>query len=118
MNENLLGQWITYTHYVDKERRRTIENKNIAVTTHPLVKCIPNPKKAMIIGERFLQNGRTNYAYNSFLDMGEDGGEGSSFRPTSTTHCLLVVVHSRRNPIRVAIEGAELLNGLLVKDLM
>ncbi|MHA2022731.1 MAG: hypothetical protein ACTSWQ_03620 [Candidatus Thorarchaeota archaeon] len=115
MNENLFGQWITYTHYITKERRQTVENKFISVTTHPSIKVISGPKKALIIGERFLQNGRTNYAIDH---MEEQYSEGGSFKPTSTTHCLLVVVHPRRNPIRVAIDGAKLLNGLLVKDLM
>ena len=111
MNENLFGQWILYT----KEVRKHIHHEQgIRVTSHPAIKFGPTPKKALLIGERWLQNGRTSY----YGIPDEEGQLRGGFNITSTTHCLVVVTHPRRNPIRVAIEGAELLNGLLVEELM
>jgi len=114
MNKKLFGAWITYTHTVDKYRRQIIESKNVVTTAHPASKVISGPKKALLIGERFLQNGRTHYSG----DIDEYGQAAGGFTVTGTTHCLVVVTNPRRNPIWVAIEGAMLPDGTTVKDVM
>lgn len=111
MNKNLFGVWITYTHEITKSWHY---EKNIRVTEHPAIRFTSKPAKALLIGDRHLQNGRTSYG--GLMD--EYGDQGGDFNVTSVTHCLVVVEHPKRNPIRVAIDGAKLLNGLLVKDLL
>ena len=112
MNENLFGQWITYTHKIIKSAHK---EGNVRITEHPAIKFKSKPTKVLLIGERYLQNGRTHYS--GLLD---EHGEWTSggFTVTSTTRCLMVVTNPRKNPIRVAISGAKLLNGLLVEDLL
>ena len=114
MDKKLFGAWITYTHTIRKSRRVIIENKNVSKTTHPASKVISGSKTALLIGERFLQDGRTHYS--GLID--EYGQAAGGFTVTGTTHCLVVVTHPRRNPIWVAIKGTKLLDGTPVKDVM
>ena len=109
MNQRLMGLWITYTKKIIKNTRWEDGNK---ITTHPSVRL--SRRKAMIIGERWLPNGKTVY------DSGWSGEDGSDsyFNHIDTTHCLLVVEGSRTNPFWVDINGATLLDGTLVSKVI
>lgn len=105
-----MGLWIIYTKKIIKNTEWIKEDK---ITTHPLYKTHER-QKAMIIGERWLPNGKT--VYGGWI--GEEDSPDSYFNHTDTTHCLLVVAGPRTNPFWVDIDSATLMNGRQVRMVM
>ena len=110
MKKGLLRERLVLSSKIIKSIRWNNRNKT---TTHPTV-ALSKGREAMIIGERWLQNGETTYGGGSY-DW-EYGGNEGSFRYIDNIHCLLVVAGPRTKPFWVDINSAALLDGTPVKE--
>lgn len=104
MNRDLMGEWITFTHTISKSTEIVMDQK---VTRHPEYKA-DRQSIGMLIGIRTLPDGVTRKYYTDYPE----------FTRTGSTRALLVVPDAYRGPIYVSLDGAFLLNGRSVRDVM
>lgn len=121
MNKDLMGAWVLYTYEIRKDTTYINISKTIYKTDHNYLGALRKnpPKKAMLIGERWLPNGFTHIEYDSdYSSFDKQEVRIAQFQETDRTHCLLVVESPHKNPIRVDIKTTTLLDGTPIKDLL
>ena len=96
MNQKLMGRWIMGRQVIKQAKY----NNNIKFTFHAPWTHIISSKKYMLIGERFLPEGRTQFP---------DSGEGL-FTRTGTYHCLMGTEGQHINPVYIDINTARLID--------
>ena len=100
----MMGKWVIYTHVVEKQRGKP-DRRGYYLVTHP---AIEQPGTGMIIGRRWLQDGRVSHE----SETGEYGGvlgEWSEWTPRkgAVVPVYVVVKNDRSNPIWVSLDGIE-----------
>ena len=112
MNKVLMGLWVYFDHVILKERSASEwDEVDFSVTTHP-AKKLDMVKTGMIVGERYLNNGKTTYGRDNY------GPEPGVFEVSDITYCLAVIKNPHVNPIWVPVEGTVTRDGTPIKDLL
>ena len=113
---DLLGKWVDFKYSVFKDvvlGKKDYYGKYATTTTHE--KSL-NAGRGILIGERWLPNGNTEWEH----ETDEFGGNRASypcFYQDGTTHVFMVVVDARTNPFYVD-PATTTLDGKLLMDVL
>lgn len=98
MHNGHLGMWVWYTHTIKKTYHYKI--KDGSKETSHYSAPIYGHANGMIIGERWLPDGKTKYP----------GSDSAYFDRTGSTHCYLVVNGAHTKPVQVDPEHTYILD--------